>query len=84
MNPSKINNITYKTVSVTFCLFLLLGGWGMFDNHSYNKAYIGIVAAVIIAVCIFQTASVKWWLIVFGALVLAMFLVGFLSHLGYS
>ena len=79
MNLSKLNTIAYRFVAVVICLFLAVGSWAIYENHFYNRAYVGMVAAVIIAVCAFQTPSVKWWIIIIGVLVFAMFLVGVIS-----
>ena len=79
MNLSKLNAITYRLVAVVICLFLAIGSWGIYDNHFYNRAYVGMVAAVIIAVCAFQKPLIKWWVIMLGVLIIAMFLVGVIS-----
>jgi chromate transport protein ChrA len=76
MNLAKLNTIAYRLVAVVICLFLAIGSWGIYENHFYNRAYVGMVAAVIIAVCAFQAPSVKWWVIMVSVLVFAMFLVG--------
>ncbi len=79
MNLSKINTIAYRFVAVIICLFLAVGSWGIYENRLYNRAYVGMVAAVIIVVCAFQTPSIKWWMILLGVLGFAMFLVGVIN-----
>jgi hypothetical protein len=78
MNISKLNIYAYRTIGLLICLFLMTGAWGMLDKHENNKAYVGIIACILIAALQFRRPSLISWALLIVILLTAMFVVGFI------
>jgi hypothetical protein len=79
MNLAKVNVIAYRFTCIVICLFLVIGGLGMLDNHYPVKATIGFVTAIIIGFLAFRKPSPVLWGSVVFILLFAMFFVGLIN-----
>lgn len=76
MTAAKLNIIVYKTACIAICIFLLLGGYGMFSSGATAKGCVGFTTAIVIFILALRNPSITYWIAVAIILMSAMFIVG--------
>ncbi len=79
MSTTKTANLIFKAFCAIECLFLLIGGLGLAEQHHYAKCAVGLAGTAIIIFIAFKRESWITWLSAIGVLLLVMYLVGIMK-----
>jgi hypothetical protein len=81
MDSAKTNKIAFRITGILFSIFLLLGGYGIYDNGQHVKGWIGLIAGISILLMVTTSNFPKWWswIAIFSILLISVCLIGYMS-----